>query len=79
METEFKKMLRFAGLSMIIDENTSQKDLDTFMGTVRAIIRRKVQKARNCLKQLDKELMDMQNGNFLNRELKGSFFILEKL
>ena len=68
MEKEFKKMLRFAGFSMIIDENTSQKDLDTFMGTVIAIIRLKVQKARNCLKQLDKELMDMQNGNFLNRE-----------
>ena len=63
-----KKMLRFANFSMIIDENTSQKDLDTFMGTVIAIIRRKVEKARNCLKQLDKELMDMQNGNFLNRE-----------
>lgn len=63
-----KKMLRFANFSIIIDENTSQKDLDTFMGTVIAIIRRKVQKARNCLKQLDKELMDMQNGNFLNRE-----------
>ena len=67
-EQNLKKMLRFTGFSMIIDENTSQKDLDTFMGTVIAIIRRKVQKARNCLKQLDKELMDMQNGNFLNRE-----------
>ena len=69
MEGKKVYMARIGNIAFKVDENFDQTTLNAITGNIQSLITRKIQKARNYLKQLDKELMDIQQGNFMSREL----------
>ncbi|MBR0519311.1 hypothetical protein IJJ97_05935 [bacterium] len=71
MEKKEKKvyMARIGNIAFKVDENFDQATLNTVTGNIQLLITRKIQKARNYLRKLDKELMDIEQGNFTSGEL----------
>ena len=71
MEEKEKKVYiaRIGNIGFKVDKNFDQETLNAVTRNIQLLITRKIQKARNYLKQLDKELMDIQQGNFMSREL----------
>ena len=62
-------MARIGNIGFKVDENFDQETLNAVTRNIQLLITRKILKARNYLKQLDKELMDIQQGNFMSKEL----------
>ena len=61
---------RIGNIAFKVDENFDLTTLNAITGNIQSLIIRKIQKARAYLRQLDKELMEIQQGNFsTNREL----------
>ena len=61
---------RIGNIAFKVDENFDLTTLNAITGNIQSPIIRKIQKARAYLRQLDKELMEIQQGNFsTNREL----------
>ncbi len=69
MEEKKVYMARIGNITFKVDENFDQTTLNAITGNIQSLITRKIQKARNYLRQLDKELMDIQQGNFMSRGL----------
>ena len=69
MEEKKVYMARIGNIAFKVDENFDQETLNAITGNIQSLITRKIQKARNYLRQLDKELMDIQQGNFMSRGL----------
>ena len=70
MEEKKVYMARIGNIAFKVDENFDQTTLNAITGNIQSLITRKIQKARNYLRQLDKELMEIQQGIFsTNRDI----------